>query len=362
MVRTFLTLRPSSAGFTFANKLTVSMRLQGAAAQGDAPQQFFRGVFDRLRGAPGVSGISGSTYLPMSGNVGIASITIGEAPLDVYSGAVTPNYFAEMEIPLTRGRAFDDRDTAGGLPVAIANEALVRKGWPNGDPLGSTISVKGLDGRTEPRQIVGILRDTRSSGGDTKARAELYVPYTQSGLPYFNIIIRTANPSDPRLRDQVRAAVWAVDRNQVPDRFETLEDTLDARVATWRFGAWLLGLFAAIALVLAAIGLAASIAWWVAQRTREIGVRMALGANAGQVARLVLKQGLTLGVMGVALGLAGAAASTRLLESWLYGVKPLDAPTFVWSAAGMLAIAALASYLPARRAARVDPLVSLRAE
>jgi ABC-type antimicrobial peptide transport system permease subunit len=117
-----------------------------------------------------------------------------------------------------------------------------------------------------------------------------------------------------------------------------------------------------MALLLAAIGLAASIAWWVAQRTREIGVRMALGASARQVTGLVLKEGLALGVTGIVLGLAGAAASTRLLESWLYGVTPLDAPTFAWSAAGMLAIAALASYLPARRAARIDPLVTLRAE
>jgi putative ABC transport system permease protein len=181
-------------------------------------------------------------------------------------------------------------------------------------------------------------------------------------VPLLNIIIRTPNPADPRLRDVVRAAVAAVDRTQVADRFATLEDTLDARVAYWRFGAWLLGLFAAMALLLAAVGLAASIAWWVAQRTREIGVRMALGANASQVIRLFVRQGVTLGVTGVALGLAGAAASTRLLESWLYGVKPLDAPTFAWSAAGMLALAALASYLPARRAARVDPLTTLRAE
>jgi putative ABC transport system permease protein len=362
LVRTFLTLRPASAGFTFANKLTVFMRLQGEAGIGTGPQQFFTGVFERLRGAPGVAGVSGSTYLPMSGNVGIASITIGETPLDVYSGVVTSNYFAEMEIPVTRGRAFDDRDTSGAAPVAVINEALVRKGWPTGGALGSIVVVKGIDGRTESRQIVGVLRDTRSSGGDTRSRPELYVPYAQSPVAALNIIIRTPNPSDPRLRDAVRAAVAAVDRTQVADRFATLEDTLGARVAYWRFGAWLLGLFAAMALLLAAIGLAASIAWWVAQRTREIGVRMALGANAAQVTRLFVKQGITVGVTGIVLGLAGAAALSRLLESWLYGVKPLDAPTFAWSAAGMLVIAALASYLPARRAARIDPLVTLRAE
>ena len=133
-------------------------------------------------------------------------------------------------------------------------------------------------------------------------------------------------------------------------------------VATWRFGAWLLGGFAGMALLLAVVGLAASIAWGVAQRTREIGVRMALGAEPRQVTRLFLRQGLALTAFGIVLGIAGAAASTRVLTSWLYGVKPLDAPTFAWSAAGMLAIAALASYLPARRAARIDPLVTLKAE
>ena len=177
-----------------------------------------------------------------------------------------------------------------------------------------------------------------------------------------NLIVRTANPSDSRLRSDIRDALAAIDPSQVADRFTPLADMLDTRVATWRFGAWLLGFFAGVALMLASVGLAASIASGVAQRTREIGVRMALGAESRQVTRLFLRQGLALTVVGIVLGIAGAAASTRLLESWLYGVKPLDAPTFAWSAAGMLAIAALASYLPARRAARIDPLVTLRAE
>jgi putative ABC transport system permease protein len=362
MVRTFLTLSPSSAGFTFANKLTAFIRAQEGTREDLAPPMLVANVLERLRAIPGVQGVSGSTYLPMSGNVGLAAVRTEGADVQVLSGIVTPNYFSEMEIPIVRGRAFEDRDGPGATPVVIVNEAMVRRFWPAGEPLGSTITVTTIDRRSETRQVIGILRDTRSNGGDTRARPELYTPYAQTPYPSLNIIIRTANPSDPRLQDGVRAAVAAVDRNQVVDRFATLENTLDARVAYWRFGAWLLGSFAAMALLLAAVGLAASIAWWVAQRTREIGVRMALGANAGQVIRLFLRQGLVIGVSGIALGLAGAAASTRRLESWLYGVKPLDAPTFGWSAAGMLAIAALASYLPARRAARIDPLTTLRAE
>jgi putative ABC transport system permease protein len=360
MVRTFLTLRPSDPGFMASDKATGFIRLQGPAAA--SPRLFFDNLFERLRGAPGVQAVSGSTYLPMSGTVGVASVTAGDKAVDVFSGAVTPNYFVEMAIPVRRGRVFDERDTAGSMPVAVVNEALVRKLFPGGDALGAIVPVKGIDGRTESRQIVGVLRDTRFSGGDTKPRAELYVPYAQSPTPYLNIILRTSNPQDPRLAAVLREAVAAIDRAQTVDRVSTLDAQLDAQVAIWRFGAWLLGTFAGLALVLAAVGLAAAIAWWVAQRTREIGVRMALGANPGQVTRLVVRQGLTLAGIGIVLGLGGAAASTRLLESWLYGVKPLDAPTFAWSAAGMVVLAALASCLPARRAARIDPLVTLRAE
>jgi predicted lysophospholipase L1 biosynthesis ABC-type transport system permease subunit len=208
--------------------------------------------------------------------------------------------------------------------------------------------------------VVGIIRDFRGAAGDTRSRPELYIPFAQNPIGFINLIVRSPNSADPRLRDALRAAVAAVDPSQVVDRIATYDDTLLARVAPWRLGAWLLGTFAAIAVVLAAIGLAASMAWWVTQRTREIGVRMALGANPQRVRRIVLGQGLGLAIAGVILGLAGAAASTRLLASWLYGVEPLDPKTFAASAAGILAIAALASYIPARRATRIDPIVALR--
>ena len=360
MVRTFLVLRPSDPGFSARDKVTGFIRLQGPAAA--APRVFFDNLFERLRGAPGIQAAAGSTYVPMSGSVGVASVTIGDKTVDVFSGVVTPNYFEEMAIPARRGRLFDERDIAGSIPVAVVNEALVRKLFSGADALGAVVPVKGIDGRTESRQIVGVLHDTRFSGGDTRPRAELYVPYAQNPLPYLNVILRTSSPQDLRLAATLRAAVAAVDPSQTVGRISTLETQLDAQVATWRFGAWLLGTFAGLALLLAAVGLAASIAWWVAQRTREIGVRMALGANAGQVTRMVVRQGLVLGLSGIMLGLAGAAASTRLLESWLYGVTPLDPRTFAWSASGMLVIAALASYLPARRAARIDPLITLRSE
>jgi putative ABC transport system permease protein len=360
MIRTFQALRPTEPGFNAADKLTASLRLQGTAAA--APALFFDNLFERIRAIPGVRSAAGSTYVPMSGMVSIVTVRGGGKGQDVFSGVVTPNYFTEMEIPVIRGRSFEPRDRAGAPAVAIVNEALARKVWPATEPLGAEIEVQYFDRRKEIREVVGVLHDTRSAGADLKARAEIYMPFAQSPVPSMNLIVRAADPGDPRLAAQVRSAVAGLDPTQIVDRLMPMEQILDAQVATPRFGAWLLGLFAGMALLLAAVGLAASIAWWVAQRTREIGVRMALGANASQVSRLVVKQGLALGVTGVVLGLAGAAASTRLLESWLYGVTPLDGPTFGWSAAGMLAIAALASYLPARRAARIDPLLALRAE
>jgi putative ABC transport system permease protein len=190
----------------------------------------------------------------------------------------------------------------------------------------------------------------------------VYAPFAQHPIGFINLVVRSADPANAALRDAMVAAVAAVDPTQVVDRIATYDDVIADRTATWRFGAWLLGAFAALAVVLAAVGLAASLAWQVAQRTREIGIRMALGARPSQVTRAVLMDGLLVTTAGLALGLAGAAASTRLLTSWLYGVTPLNPLAFAGSSVVLLAVAALASYIPARRAARVDPLVALRAE
>jgi len=360
MIRTFLTLRPSEPGFTTRDKLTASLRLQGARAANAAV--FFDALLDRVGRLPGVQGVTASSYLPVSGNIGLATIQTDGTAVEVFTGVVMPNYFEEMHIPVLRGRAFDTHDTRGAVPVAIVNEAFVRRLGAARASLGASLVVTGLDRQAEARQIVGVIRDTRSNGGDTRARPELYVPFAQTPYPSMNVIVRSTNPSDPRLAADIRGAVAAIDSTLVADRIIPLAELLDSRVATWRFGAWLLGIFAGMALLLAAVGLAAAIAWWVTQRTREIGVRMALGANPAAVSRMVVRQAAGIAAAGIVLGLAGAAASTRLIASWLYGVTPLDVPTFAWSAAAMLVIAVAASYLPVRRAARVDPLIALRAE
>lgn len=360
MIATFQTLRPAHPGFNASDKLTASVRLQGPAAE--APAQFFAKVFDRLRDVPGVRSVAGSTYLPMSAMVAVVAVRAGDIKQRAWSGLVTPSYFSDMEIPLVRGRAFEQRDDVGAPLVAIVNEAFARKMWPNAEALGQAVEVERYDRRKELRQVVGVLRDTRSGGGHLKARAEIYVPFAQAPYPSLNLIVRASAPADPQLAARIRSAVATVDPSQVVDRILPMQEMLVASVSTWRFGAWLLGLFAAMALLLAVVGIAASIAWWVSQRTREIGVRMALGANPGQVTRLFLKEGILLTLTGIVLGLGGAAASTRLLAGWLYGVTPLDSRAFGGSAVLMLAIAVAASYIPARRAARIDPLLALRSE
>jgi putative ABC transport system permease protein len=360
MIATFRTLKPDQPGFNASDKLTASLRLQGRAA--NAPARVFDSVLALVQAIPGVRSVSASSYVPMSGMVAIVSVTAGGRTRDAFSGVVTSNYFAEMEIPIVQGRAFVDQDGPGAPQVVIVNEAFLRSLLLDRAALGASVDVTFFDGRTESRQIVGVLRDTRSAGSDLRARPEIYLPFAQSPVQGLNLIVRAPNPSDPRLAARIRSAVYAADPTQVLDRVRPMTEILDATVSTPRFGAWLLGAFAAMALLLAAVGLAASIAWWVSQRTREIGVRMALGARPATVTRMFLRQGVALTLAGIALGLAGAAASTRLLESWLYGVTPLDPRVFTASAVGMLTIAVVASYLPARRAARIDPVVTLRAE
>ncbi|HYT65221.1 MAG TPA: ADOP family duplicated permease, partial [Vicinamibacterales bacterium] len=299
MIATFQSLRPSDPGFNATDKLTASVRLQGPAAS--APAAFFGNLFERTRAIPGVRSVSGSTYVPMSGLVSIVTLRSGGTSQDVFSGIVTPNYFSDMEIPILRGRGFEERDGAGAAPVAIVNDTMARRIRPDGNALGAEVEVQYFDRRREVRQLIGILRDTRSSGSDLKARPEIYMPFAQNPVPSMNLIVRAANSGDPQIRAAIRAAAFAIDPSQVVDRIVPMQEILDARVSTPRFGAWLLGLFAGMALLLAAVGLAASIAWSVTQRTREIGVRMALGANPRHVAGLVLTQGLGLALAGVIL-------------------------------------------------------------
>jgi len=323
---------------------------------------FFDHVIERLRTIPGVQAVSGTTYLPMSGMVSTTNVIVGDIKKRVWLSRMTDSYLSDLRIPIVRGRWFGAHDDRRAPAVAIVNERAARTFWPDGSAVGRTLTIVETDGRQTPRQVIGIARNTRSMGGDLAVQLEVYVPYAQDPIPMLHIVATTAGGSSGDLLRAVRKAVEAERPDQVVDRLSSFEEIVDRSVSTSRFGAWLFGAFGVMAIGLAGLGLTAVVAWRVAQRTREIGVRMALGASRGAVALLILRQGMILAVAGIALGVGLAAASMRLLQGWLYGVTPLDARTFMLGAAAMLSIAGLASYLPARRAARIDPIVTLRAD
>jgi hypothetical protein len=296
----------------------------------------------------------------MSRSVAALDMTIGDATGRVFAGAISANYLDVMRIPLIRGRDLTPADSTSE-DVAVVNESFVRRWIPGRDPLGTTVR---LDLMPEIRsvRIVGVIGDMRSWGADTLARPEIYLPFGRAmlGSPY--LIVSADARARALLPGSMREIVSRVRPGQLVDRLDDLEALLAAEVARPRFGAWLFGLLAGLAVTLAVLGLAATLAWSVAERRREIGVRMALGARAGQVASLVIAQTARLAGSAIIIGLALAAWGTRLLEGWLYGVTRLDAPTFVVCGVLMLLVALAAAYVPARRAARVDPLQTLRAE
>jgi putative ABC transport system permease protein len=364
MIRTFLILRPAAPGFVSTNRTIVEMLFNGGWEPDPAREQAVNAIVDRIRMLPGVAEVTASSYLPLSGVTELARVTIGPTSADVWTSWSTPGYFAEMGMPLRRGRLFTAEDTPSSPPVAMVNEAMAERFWPGEDPVGQRLDIRAPDGTTSRRTIVGMLRTARSWGTDLDRRSELYVPYRQqpgSTLIYF--VVRTQSAPPVTLPAAIRTIVAEVRPDLIVDRLETMDTKLDRSVSAPRFAMWLFGVFAAAGALLASLGLAAVIAWWVSERRREIGVRMALGASADRVALEILREGLLLALGGLALGLGIALLATRLLSNWLYGVAaPTDAPTFVACGLGMLAVATLASYLPARRVAQIDPAITLRSE
>jgi putative ABC transport system permease protein len=276
--------------------------------------------------------------------------------------SVTPGFFTTLQIPLRRGRFFTSGDGPDAQAVAIVNEAFVRRFFPDQDPLGRRVTFDN-PGRPDTRwqTIVGVVADTKRGGFGRAPWAEIYFPMRQAPDPRVYVFLRTSG--DPMaLAAAAQAAVWSIDRDQPIAAIRTVRELLAQQEANRRFTTLLLGLFAAVALVLAAIGIYGVIAYATAQRTQEIGIRLALGADQRSVMRLVLAGGLRIAVAGLALGLAGAFALTRVLSGLLYGVGSRDPVTFVLVPFALLLVALAACWIPARRAMKVDPLIALRAE
>jgi putative ABC transport system permease protein len=330
---------------------------------------FFQELARRARALPGVEAVTFADSLPLGGfSIVIRGMNAegrppfepGEAP-EIGIASVGPDYFRAMGIRLLRGRTFQESDAEGGQPVAVVSEGAARRLWGGQDPIGQRLTGGML---ANGSLVVGVVADVKQDGVDAAGlatrRLQIYRPYLQQALPFAALAVRTREGAAP-VAPALRREIAALDR-QLPLDLGTLEGRLADQLAARRFNLTLLGMFALLALALAAIGLYGVLSYAVVERTHEIGVRMALGAQRERVRRLVLGQGLALAAAGAAAGLALALAAGRLLRGSLYGVAAADPVTFAAIPLLLLAVATLAAWLPAWRATRVDPMIALRSE
>jgi putative ABC transport system permease protein len=368
LLRSLVTLQRVDAGFAVDAVMTGRVMLASATAF-DTPDKrgdFWRRVVAEVGTLPGMTHVSTGSGIPFAeGGTPNTEIAVPGAPLipGVQPSAnwrvITPGYFATMGIPL-RGRDFTEADGPDARPVIIVSEALARLHWPNDDPIGKTIVVRSLGNRA--RTVIGVAGDLRRYGLDDEIRPMVY--YSAMEVPVFGqmyLVWRsTMDPQSqvPAIRDAIRRVSPQVAFHDVTPAMERLSDSFGSR----RFNLYLFGLFAIVALALAAIGLFGVMAYLVSQRTREIGVRLALGAPRAEVFRLIIGRGVALAAAGAMLGVIGATWLTRLMEGLLFSVSRNDPVTFAAVPIAMVAVAVLACYVPARRAMQVDPVIALRAE
>jgi putative ABC transport system permease protein len=329
---------------------------------------YYREVLERLAHLPGVQSVGGIHLLPMSDSNWDSGLRIEDRPLPPGASAegvnwrlVTADYFRSMNIPLLKGRAFTEADNETGEKVALINDTLARKYWPGENPIGKRIHT-GFDGKDVFVTIVGVVGDIRQESLRVPTVPEMYRPFFQdNSLPPLTMMVRTATAASA-LAPSIRSAVWSIDRNVPITDLQPMTEVVAHSILQPRSTMLLLTIFAAIGLILGIIGIYGVISYSVAQRTHEIGIRMALGAQSADVLKLVVGQGLKLTLIGAALGLAGAFAVTRLMSSLLFGISASDPATFGIVTFALTVVALLASYIPARRAARVAPMVALRYE
>jgi len=379
--RSLLRVLSVDPGFRTERVLTMDL----AMPLGDDPASkirqlgFINALFERLRVVPGVEEVGGASDLPLDGGLS-DGMFIELNPSDVPKHmedfeklfkdtsrtgeadycAASDGYFRALGIPLIRGRMFDERDTESAPHVALISESLARVRWPNQDPLGHTLEFGNMDGDLRLLTIVGVVGDTHEDSLETPARPTIYVDIRQRPKGYFTVVMRA--DTDP---SSVFSAARGIMRELAPDvppRFRTFSQVYSASLGSRRFNLTLVGVFAGTALLLAMAGIYGVIAYSVTRRTREIGVRMALGASPVNVLRMVLGQGMRTAAIGVVIGIAGSLMLTRTMQSLLFGVTATDPLTFAAVALALAAVALLACYLPARRATRVDPMVALRHE
>ncbi|HWS87824.1 MAG TPA: ABC transporter permease [Pyrinomonadaceae bacterium] len=367
LLNSFYRVLNTSPGFDPQNLLTMEYRLpRNRYAKGEQQWAFHREVVERVRALPGVESAAVVRGLPFSGNGGAQTYLVpGQTPpppgqeQKALENAIDPNYLAAVGLPLIRGRNFTHADGPDTPPVLLVNRTMAEKLWPGEDPLGKRLELPEVKVTAE---VVGVVGDAKQYDIAERQRPQMYTAYAQNPHIFGTLVVRARGVEALSLAESVKKTVWSVDPEQPVWKVRTVEYLLEQNVAGRRFVLTLMACFAGLAVLLTALGLYGVISYTVAQRTHEIGVRVALGAQGRDVLRLVLSQGMKMVLIGLGLGLAGAYAATRLMAGLLYGVSATDPLTYAGVALLLAVVALLSCYLPARRATRVDPLVALRYE
>ena len=368
-LRSFARLLSVRMGYRTDHVLTMRLDFPSYEFKNQAEiTAFVQQILQQTRALPGVESASASMFAPLSGGRGESTFEIEGAPASEKARAnftgVTSGYFDALGIPMLAGRDFNDQDNKGSHPVYIVNQALARRVFGKTNPIGKRLS-QGKDDKTNTiwAEIIGVVGDTRDQSAGEKPQPELYVPYGQAHFTSGGVGLIVHTKTDPQsLAGAIKQRIWSLQKDQPVTNIKTMDQLLAESNATPRFHSFLLGAFGALGLLLAIVGIYGVISYAVTQRTHEIGIRMALGAEPSQVMRLILTHGLKLAAIGVVIGLAAALGLTRLMSSLLFGISATDPLTFIATALLLLTVALLACYIPARRAMKVDPMVALRYE
>jgi putative ABC transport system permease protein len=368
LLKSFVRLVGVDPGFDPRRVLTMDVLLPRAKYRGAQTSAFFQQALERVRTLPGVEAAGAVYPLPLGGQQNNTAFSIeGAPPLpgDSFFACgqrwTSPDYFKTLRIPLVKGRLLVESDGTSAPRMVVINEALARRYFAGQDPLGRRIAFDDSAGKPNYREIVGVVKDVKHSALDDEARPEFYLPLAQFPSSFMTLVVRTSG--DPlQMTTALRSQIRAVDKDQPVSNIQTMEQVLASSVAPRRFNMLVLGMFALVGLALAAVGLYGMMSYTVTERTHEIGIRMALGAQPGEVLKLVIRQGIKLALVGLLMGLGGALALTRLMKALLFGVSATDYLTFAVIALWLTVVALLACWIPARRATRVDPMAALRCE